>query len=211
MDPALYFAPTYFPPSYFYVANSQASSSTSTGTTPYNAPTYFPPSYFYDGGGVSSTPVLGVPEPQGRDQAAYAALLGLMQATGVFEEVVYGAATQRSQAGADSYPLAVLTPRGWEEFDDYDPTSIVRRVTFGITIVVRCHEGCPQFDQLDRLSSSLLSVVDFSDLNGSCLPFLTRVRAGRYEFSAHYPEQSLALEGEFFSIIDPLANVPATS
>ena len=210
MDAAPYYAPTYFPPEYFYFATTPDPASPSTGMSPYNPPTYFPPSYFYGGPSAPiSVPV--VPEPQGRDQGAYAALLASLRATGVFEEVIFGAATQRGQAGADSYPLAVLTPRGWEESDDFDPALIVRRVSFSITIVVKSQDTGPRFDLLDQLSLATQNVVDRSGLDGTCLPPLTRIRAGRYGYSSHYPEQSIELEGEYSSLIDPSANVPVSS
>ena len=179
-------------------------------TAPYNAPRYFPPSYFYGGSSAPiSVPV--VPGPQGCDQIPYTALLDLLVGAGVFEEVIYGAATRRGQAGADSYPLAVLTPKGWEESDDFDPALILRRVSFAITIVIKSQDASLRYDLLDQLSSTIQHVVDRSDLDGSCLPPLTRIRAGRYEYSTHYPEQSIELEGEFSSLIDPLAKVPVSS
>ena len=230
MDAAPYYSPTYFPPSYFYVATAPVISVSSTGVSPYNAPTYFPSSYFYGATApavsgsltnassynaptyfppsyfyVGSSPSVlapNSPEPQCRDQAAYAALIGLLGATGVFEEVIFGAVTQRSRAGADSYPLAIVTPRGWEEFDDYDPTSIVRRVFFAITIVVKGQDAHSQFGDLDRLSSAIQKVIDRSDLGATCIGPLTRIRSGRYESSTHFPEQSVDLEGEFSSILD---------
>ena len=202
MDATPYYTPMYFPPSYFYIARAPAGSGPSTDTSTYYAPTYFPPSYFYGGApSLILDPV--VPEHQGRDHAAYEALLDLLRATGAFEEVIFGDSTQRSRAGADSYPLAVVTPKGWQESDDYDPTSIVRRVSFAITVVVKDQDGSSQFDRLDRLSSAILDVVDRSDLGGNCLGPLTKVRSGRYEPSTHHPEQSVDLEGEFTSIIVP--------
>jgi hypothetical protein len=127
----------------------------------------------------------------------------LLRASGVFEEVIFGASAQRSRAGSDIYPLAVVTRRGWEESDGYDPISIVRRVSFAITIVIKVQDGSSEFDQLDQLSAAIQDVVDRSDLGGTCLGALTKIRSGRYESSTHYPEQSVDLEGEFTSIIEP--------
>ncbi len=209
-----YYAPTYFPPSFFYASVSAA---TTTVGMPYNAPSYFPASYFYGNIVSNSPPPTPTPTPTpptpivtpGRDQEAYAALLALIQGLGVFEEVIYGAAIQRNQAGVDCYPLALLTPKGWEESDDYDPTFVVRRAKFGITIVVQTQDGEPQFDQLDRLSSVVIGVVDFAGLGSQNLPALTRIRTGSYESSTHYPEQSVELEGEFASLVNSSALVPA--
>jgi hypothetical protein len=234
MDAAPFYAPTYFPASYFYSAVATAPSSTTTGLLPYNAPTYFPPAYFY---GASSLPSTGLlpynaptyfppayfygasspaivpvsPSPDGFDPDSYEALIRLLKATGVFIDVIFGAATRRSQAGADTYPLAILTPKGWEESDDVDPESIVRRTTFTITVVVKSEDDEPEFDQLDRLSCAIKKVVDRSSLDGTCVPALTRIRSGHFVYSTHYPEQCIDLEGEFSSIIDPSSNGPATT
>jgi hypothetical protein len=215
MPASPYYAPTYFPPSFFYLAVTAVSATPTNPTTgtPYNAPSYFPPSYFYGNGSSASpvpTPVSNNPETPGRDQAAYAMLLGLIRDLGIFEEVIFGAALQRNQAGAACYPLAVLTPKGWEESDDSDPVLIVRRVRFGITIVVQSQDGQPQFDQLNRLSSAILKAVDFQALGSLSLPPLTRIRSGLYDSATHYPEQSLELEGEFSLLIDPQSSVFAT-
>ncbi len=209
MDAAPFYAPTYFPPSYFYAATAPGLTPAPTGTTPYNSPTYFAPSYFY-GGSAAPVTVPVNPGLPGADQASYEALLSLLRATGVFLEVISGSATQRGQAGADCYPLAVVTPQGWEESDDFDPALIVRRVTFAITVVVKVEDGSPRFDLLDQLTSAVKAVVDRSGLDGTCLSPLTRIRAGRYEYSANYPEQSVELQGEFSSLIDPTSNVPAS-
>ncbi len=214
MSVSSFYPPTYFPTSFFYLAVTTATSTTPTALTPYNAPSYFPSSYFY-GNGISSTPtptpIANVGDLPGRDQEAYTVLMTLIQGLGCFEEVILGSAIQRDQVGAGCYPLAVVTPRGWEESDDYDPTLIVRRVNFGITIVVQSRDGETRFEQLDRLASSILGVVDFVGLGSLSIPPLTRIRAGRFEFLSHYPEQSIELEGEFCTLIDPLNFVPVTN
>ncbi len=210
MDAAPYYAPMYFTPSYFAAENGTAPTSPSNGVTPYFAPTYFPPSFFYGGGVATPVPAPVTPVLCGRDGASFAALLSLIESSGAFQEVIFGAATQRSEAGADSYPLAVVTPRGWEEDDDFDPALIVRRVSFAVTIIVKSQDGSSLFDQLECLTSIVQGVVDRSNLGGTCLPPLTRIRAGRYESSTHYPEQAVDLDGEFSLLIDPLANTCAT-
>jgi hypothetical protein len=210
MDAAPYYAPTYFPASYFYSAT--APPATPTGVAPYYAPTYFPASYFYSAN-TTSPVVAPVPpvvtpspaEPTGRDAGAYSALLSLLRASGIFEEVIFGDALQRSQAGADTYPLAVLTPKGWEESDDFDPALIVRRVTFAITVVIKSADSGTQFDALDRLASAIQKAVDRSGLGGGALAALTKIRSGRYGQTTRYPEQSIELGGEFASLFDPLA------
>ena len=102
----------------------------------------------------------------------------------------------------------MVTLRGWEEADEVDPISIVRRTTFSITVVVKSEDDLPRFDLLDGLSSAIKQAVDRSDLGGTCLPALTWIGSGRYDYSGHYPEQSIDLEGGFSSIIEPDGHRP---
>ena len=201
-----YYAPTYFPPDYFASGPAGPSSPTAptSGQTPYNAPTYFPPAYFT---GDPVDLLDPTPEPElapGRDALCYAALAASVRATGAFDAVVFGDWTRRSAAGASSHPLAVITPKGWEEADDVDPIIAVRRVEFMIRLVIRVEDGTAPFDQLDHLAALVQAKVDHSDLNGQCLPALTKIRAGRYQPSSQYPEWSVELDGEFTLLIDPV-------
>jgi hypothetical protein len=175
---------------------------------PDSAPTYSPPP---DSQGATPQPVLVPvgPDPSGRDQQAYASLLSLLSSSGAFQDVIFGDSLQRSQSGADGYPLAVVTPRNWEESDDFDPVLLVRRVSFTITVVVKGEDGGTQFDGLDRLAATIQEVVDHSDLGGTSLAALTKIRSGRYGQATHYPEQSIELDGSFTTLIDPLAILTA--
>ncbi len=203
-----YNAPTYFPPAYFSGGGADSSSvpNPNLGQTPYNAPTYFPPTYFYGGpAGPTSLPTPPSRIP-GRDGGCYDALLALLEAIDGLDSVIFGDPTRRSVAGADAYPLAVVTPKGWEETDDTDPTLWVRRVSFTIRLVIRVEEDASPFDRLDQLAAAVQVRVDRSDLNGQCLPPLTKIRAGRYQSSPQYPEWSVDLDGEFTLLIDPTAD-----
>jgi hypothetical protein len=151
------------------------------------------------------------PGPVGADQGSFAALLGLIGSTGGFATVLFGDPSLRARAGADGYPLAIVTPKGWTEVDDYDPTSILRRTSFAITIVAKARDAAPPYDRLDQLARAIKLVVDGSDLGGQCLPELTRIGSGRFEPTSHHPEHSVELEGEFAAIIDPTTQLPATS
>jgi hypothetical protein len=145
------------------------------------------------------------PDPTRRDQQAYASLLSILSSTGAFQDVILGEALQRSRAGADGYPLAVVTPKGWEESDDFDPVLLVRRVSFTITVVVKSEDGCARLDELDLLASAIQEAVDYSALGGTSLAALTKIRSGRYGQATHHPEQSIELDGSFTTLIDPLA------
>lgn len=142
----------------------------------------------------------------GRDGACYSALIASLEAIGAFDSVIFGDPSRRSVAGADAHPLAVVTPKGWEETDETDPILWARRVSFTIRIIIRVEEDASPFVQLDQLAASVQAQVDRSDLSGQCLPPLTKIRAGRYQSSSQYPEWSIDLDGEFTVLIDPSAD-----
>jgi len=198
-----YFAPSYFAPSFFASGGTPAPVVAPTSTGAYFAPTYFAPTYFavLAWSPVPVTPPV-VHEPPDGVQAAFGSLVSLLQGTGAFEDVIFGDPSRRGQAGAGRHPLALVSPRGWEDSDDYDPTSIVRRVSFAVRVVVRADDVAEPYDQLYRLASTVEGVVNRADLGGPCLPALTRIRAGRHDHAVHYPELALELEGEFSMLLD---------
>lgn len=96
-----------------------------------------------------------------------------------------------------------MIPQGWEESDEADPALLVRRVWFLVRLTVRLGDDLDPFDELDRLTRVVQARVDRSDLGGTCLPGLTRIKAGRYRASDTYPEWSIDLDGEFTTLVDP--------
>ncbi len=76
---------------------------------------------------------------------------------------------------------------------------------FTVRVVIRVENDSSPFDQLDRLAATVQAQIDRADLNGQCLPALTKIRAGRYQSSSQYPEWSVDLDGEFAILIDPSA------
>lgn len=168
----------------------------------YFAPSYFSPSYFPglaipDPG--QTTPDPDPDPPRSRDRDAYEAILDAVKATGAFDQVLFGYAGPRTRAGAGRYPVLMVTPKGWEEVDDADPIALVRRSTFTITIVVRDDDPGKGFDELERLTALVEDVVDRSDLNGTTLAPLSKIRSGRYIRTSN-PEQGVELDGEFTSL-----------
>ena len=49
-------------------------------------------------------------------------LVALLTSTGCFDSVIFGDPTGASGVGADSHPVAIIVPKGWEEADETDPT-----------------------------------------------------------------------------------------
>ena len=71
-----------------------------------------------------------------------------------------------------------------------------------MTIVVRDDDPVKGFDELDRLSAVVEDAVDRSDLGGTTLAPLTKIRSGRY-IPATNPEHGVELSGEFTTLTQP--------
>ena len=204
-----YNSPRYFPPAYISGGDPASSigSNPMLSRTPYNAPTYFPLTYFHGGSTEASSP----PKPWAGPRTRRRVLRRNHRLAAIDRGVCLGALWRPDaahQRGADSHPLAIVTPRGWEELDDADPTLQVRRVLFTIRIVIRLENDSTPFDQFDQLAATVQAEVDGSNLDGHCLGPLTKIRAGRYQTASQYPEWSIDLDGEFTLLVDPSA-VPA--
>jgi hypothetical protein len=171
MDPVLFFSPSFFSP--YYLAPLALLQSLS----------------------------IGAPMGSFRDRDVFDAISAALSATGEFADIVFGETIEQGTFGADRVPLAVLTPVHWEESDDSDPTALIRRVAYRLTIAVRDEEPGSRFDSLDRLSSLVQNTLDGTPLNGGCLPALTKLHRGQYDPTSRHPEQRLILQGEFSYIV----------
>lgn len=236
MDLTPYFAPNYFPASYFPAVRKPIATTTDTTSerTPYNAPTYFAAAYFAGLAPNSPLPLVGrtpynapsyfastyfpgsvtinlQPTPvlartlMGRDGAAYADLIAILEDADEFTSVCFGDPSSRT-VGSDVGPRAVVMPQGWEEADETDPTLLVRRASFVIRVTIRIADDVDPFGELDRLTQIVQARVDRANLGDSCLPGLTRIKAGRYQASDRYPEWSVDLDGEFSTLVDPMSD-----
>ncbi len=168
----------------------------------YFAPTYFAPAYFgplepslLPRPPVPTTPVFG-------DADAFAAILASLEATGAFESVLFGVPLERLALAAAAAPLVSLVPEGWEEFDDVDPTSILRRVSFRLDLLVRGDDPLARLASLARLDSAAHTALEGSGLGGG-LPALTRLRRAGYDPRSLHPEQAARIDGEFTYILGP--------
>ncbi|MBX6311894.1 MAG: hypothetical protein IRY99_03080 [Isosphaeraceae bacterium] len=136
-----------------------------------------------------------------RDWDGLAAIIGALQATGEFAEVLFAAPLDGNPVGADRVPLALVAPTEWAEAHASDLTSIIRRVVFTITLVVRESDALARFQQLDRLTAVVQNAISGATLGGGCLGSQTRISAGRYDTQSHYPGQRAVLRGEFCYLI----------
>ncbi len=147
-----------------------------------------------------------LPLPAGgyRDRDAFAAIVTALADTGEFSDVILGEAPGQNAAGAARTPLAVVAPEQWTESDNVDPCLLVRHVSFKVLITIRDEYPYQGIERLDRLSSVAQDVLDGSDLNGGCIPALTKLRQGRFDPSTSHPEQRVVLDGEFTYLVSPL-------
>ena len=173
--------------------------------TIYYAPTYFSP-YFFAPLGPSSSGGPGEPTNQFRDRDVFASIIGILNYTSEFFAVILGEPDELGKLGASQSPLIIITPFQWEERDDVDPVTLFRRVQYHLTLVVRDEEPENRYDLLDRLSSVVQNALDGSSLNGGCLPALSKIREGRFDKTSCYPEQRLAMQGEFTYLVANFQN-----
>ncbi len=179
-QPVNFFPPNYFTPFYFYplVFSGESGGGSGGGSS---------------GGGESTTGY--------RDTDAYAAIVTLLKETDEFAAVFFGSPPDQRPGGADALPAAVVTPDVWAEIDDSDPTVLVRRVMFAVSVIVREDDPFLRFALLDRLSSVVQNTLDGSNLGGGCLPSLTKTRRGHFQAGVGFPEQSIVIQGEFTYLI----------
>jgi hypothetical protein len=177
----------------------------------YFAPTYFAPTYF-----TPLAPELVPGPPAGSqglaafgDAEAYRAIVSTLEASGAFETVLFGVPPDRLTLGGAATPLVSLVPQAWEEFDDVDPTVILRRVYFGLHLLVRDEEPLDRQAILSRLEQAAHSALEGSGLGG-CLPALTRLRRAHYDPRSLHPEQAARIDGEFTYILG-LSTLPAAN
>ena len=173
----------------------------------YFSRSYFSPTYFSATIGTANVPAV----PAGyRDRDAFEAIAAALAATGQFADVVFGTPIDDLAASADQIPMAIITPNEWEEVDDVDPIVSVRKVSYTLTLATRDENPQTRFEQLDRLTSIAQNALDGTNLNGGCMPAMTRLRRGRFETKPRHPEQRVILSGEFSYLISTYSNHDTT-
>jgi hypothetical protein len=156
---------------------------------------YFSPTFF-----APSIEELDDPseEPHScRDRNAFQAIVSALSATGAFATVHIAPPVDRSALPVGDYPVALVEPLSWVEVEDTTPDTVVRHVTFALTLMVRCEGGFDRICRLDQLSAVAHNALAGSVLCGGCLPATTRLRKGRFDPKAIPPEGRLVLTGEF--------------
>ncbi len=177
----------------------------------YFSPSYFSPLYFAPSGDESGDePGPPSPIPGYRDRDAYAAILAALKSSGEFGVVAFGLSLVSAVLEAESSPVAVVIPLGWEEEDDADPIVNVRHVRYTLIVSVRNENPLEAYQRLDRLMSIAQNLLDGSDLGG-CLPGMTKLRRGRRDVEAPHPEHRVLLAGEFTYLISTQAGHDLTA
>jgi hypothetical protein len=157
---------------------------------------YFPPAYYAPG----TSPSNGNPPPAVgtyTDKDAFSAMNGLLQATGAFANVLYGIPVNRASTSGYQYPFAVIQPTSWMETRDSDGSSVLRIVSFSLTLAVRDPQAGNRVASLDRLTTVVRSALNGSTLGGGCLPSQTQLFQGRLDPTSQPPEGRVVLNGQF--------------
>lgn len=152
---------------------------------------YFPSDYF------DSIDPLGAELADVSDREAYATIVGLLATTRQFADVLFGKPLASWPASAATSPVAVVVPHGWSEAEDSDPSTLIRSVSYELTLAVRGDDPWASFDQIDRLSCLAQNLLDGADLGGRTLASLTRLGGGRLVSSTPFSDQHLTMHGEF--------------
>jgi hypothetical protein len=166
----------------------------------YLAATYFAPSYFSAAGGVVAFGSGG--SAVVRDWDVFEDLVGELEATGEFSDVVYLLPGEAVEA-AGRNPLAGVKPRGWVERPGGDGGSLIRTVRYELAIVVVDPEPRSRYAWGDRLACLAQNRIDGSSLGGACIPGLSVLRGGDLRDGGGADALMLVLDGEFAYAIDP--------
>src|SRR3989442_1620119 len=109
------------------------------------APSFFSPDYFAPLAVLQPSAPVGVPAERFRDRDVFNAISGALATTGEFADIVIGESIDQGAFGADRVPLAVITPVQWDESDESDPTTLIRLVSYRLTLIVRDEDAGTRF------------------------------------------------------------------
>lgn len=156
---------------------------------------YFPPAYYAPG--TSPSNYNAAPGGTYTDKDAFSAMTSVLQATGAFANVLYGIPASRASTSGYQYPFAVIQPTSWTETRDSDGSSVLRLVSFSLTLAVRDPVARNRVEYLDGLSAIVRSALNGSTLGGGCLPSQTQLFQGRSDPTSQPPEGRLVINGQF--------------
>ncbi len=155
---------------------------------------YFQPSYFTQSGVDSS----GGDDVSGlRDCDVFATIARKLTLSGAFSIVQLELPGERTTLTSNQYPFARLTPIEWIEVEDASSGTVVRHVTYTLTLMVRGENGWTRFAWLDQLSALTHNALDGSDVGSLGLPATNQLRQGRFDPRANPPEGRIVLAGSF--------------
>jgi hypothetical protein len=170
-------------------------------STVFFPPAYFNQSYFYPFD-LNQTTQAAAPQVGTFDELTiYNSILEGLKGTSLFPSVLFASPADRLAAKSSPTPAVELAPLGWEDVDDVDPVSVVRKLKFQIRLVVRARNAIDRFQKSSYLETVVRSLINGSSLGGVSLPALSRVLSAKYETSSP-PEQATTLDCECFYIPD---------
>lgn len=163
------------------------------------------------GGGTGSFLTRGLATMVGLlgDEAIFADIRTRIEATGQFLAVYL----EMPIVPADDTPVAyVEDPDDWEDIDDADPTIVLHKGRFRVTIAV--HEDMVRGDvelsaypTTQRLQQVVKNALNGQSLAGITLPDLTIVRRGKVPPKRTGPVRTIIMEGEFAYIVEGYSDI----
>lgn len=139
---------------------------------------------------------------------AYNGILSGLTASRSFGAVVLDVSGWES-GGSEPAPLAILSPGAWADSMTDDPSTILRRASYRVVLIVRADDPRARFAESNRLAGKATALLIGADFGNGCLPSLSRIERGEYRDAPGSGEASCELRGTFsFLVTSPPAGSP---
>ena len=130
------------------------------------------------------------------DHDAYDAMISCLAATRLFGSVMLDD-VDRGNAESFATPMAIVSPGPWTESRTDDPTRVVRRVSYRVTLRVRADDPRARFLEIDRLSHEVIARFNGANFGEGCIARLSTIQRGESRLSSGSGEALCELKGTF--------------
>jgi hypothetical protein len=123
-------------------------------------------------------------------------LVLLLRDARIFDSVELSLGEKNNEQLPRSGINALVRYQHWDDLDDFDSASILRKVSFRISVMVRGSDCLSRYELLNEIEPKVRSLITGISLAGS-LPGLTRLRHGSFATDGSTLEQTLHIDGEY--------------
>ncbi|WP_169973644.1 hypothetical protein [Tautonia rosea] len=134
------------------------------------------------------------------DCDAYDAMISCLAATRLFGSLRLDD-VERSNEASIASPLAIISPGSWTESRTDDPTRLIRRITYRVTLRVRGDDLRTRFLETDRLAHEVIARLNGANFGEGCVPSLSTIQRGESRLSAGNGEAICELVGTFSFLV----------